>query len=74
LTLLLSLKWNQRLKLPGLATQTPPPLDTRCLAGQWHEQVENGFRWIFEIRGDKLQIWRTDHFVSGKFRREGSIW
>jgi hypothetical protein len=50
------------------------PFDSRCIAGQWHEQTDNPFRWIFEVRGDRLEIWRTDRFVSGKFRREGSSW
>ena len=50
------------------------PFDARCMAGQWHEQIDNPFRWIFEVRGDKLQIERTDRFVAGKFRREGSSW
>ena len=50
------------------------PFDSKCMAGQWHEQTSNPFRWIFEVRGDKLKIWRTDHFVSGKFHREGSSW
>jgi len=48
--------------------------DAKCMAGQWHEQVNNPFRWIFEVHGDKLKIWRTDGFVSGKFRRNGSAW
>lgn len=50
------------------------PFDARCIAGQWHEQIDNPFRWIFEVRGDKLTIERTDRFVAGKFRREGSDW
>jgi hypothetical protein len=50
------------------------PFDSRCIAGQWHEQTDNPFRWIFQVRGEKLEIWRTDRFVSGKFRREGSSW
>lgn len=49
-------------------------LDPQCLAGQWHEQVDNAFRWIFEVHGNRLKIWRTDHFVSGRFKREGSTW
>jgi len=30
--------------------------DSKCMAGQWHEQVDNPFRWIFEVRGDRLKI------------------
>jgi len=44
------------------------------MAGQWHEQVDNPFRWIFEVRGDRLKIWRTDRFVAGEFRRKGDAW
>lgn len=50
------------------------PFDSRCMAGQWHEQVDNPFRWIFEVRDDRLKIWRTDRFVSGNFRRKGNTW
>jgi hypothetical protein len=58
----------------GDAKAAALPFDSKCMAGQWHEQVANPFRWIFEVHGDKLKISRTDRFVSGKFRREGSSW
>lgn len=48
--------------------------DSRCMAGRWHEQIDNPFRWIFEVRGDRLTIRRTDRFVAGKFRRDGNAW
>ena len=48
--------------------------DARCMAGQWHEQIDNPFRWIFDVRGDKLKIWRTDGFVSGHFGRKSGSW
>jgi hypothetical protein len=44
------------------------------MAGQWHEQSDNQFQWVFAFKRNSSTIWRTDGFVSGKFHRENSSW
>jgi hypothetical protein len=32
------------------ANATPSIFDPRCMAGQWHEQSDNQFRWVFAFK------------------------
>jgi hypothetical protein len=40
------------------------------MAGQWHEQSDNQFRWVFAFKRNSSTIWRTDGFVEISSREQ----
>jgi hypothetical protein len=51
-----------------------PVADASCLSGVWAQDQVSHWRWRFEAQDGGLSISRTDGFVSGTFRRTGTVW
>lgn len=45
-----------------------------CLNGIWAQDQASGWRWRFQVQGERLTINRTDGFVSGTFTPAGKGW